>query len=216
MNDSLKPVIDTIHRKVIIDTVRLPSKDSMELLYRLDSFYNNSWGKLIVLVTIAFTVLGIIVPLLIQWYQKREMKLSEGRLKSEIENKISGAIIEVQKTINESFEKELIQLRCEIKGLGYHLQAGIKEDRKDFPKAVRDYIRAMQAHLEAGDLSRAINASSGIVENIGLCEKTLLDNALKSVSVTLPDALDALIKNYAIDGLNTNLLKAITLYQSLK
>jgi len=45
--------------------------DSLSLLNKVDSFYNNAWLKLMVFVTFLLTFVGIVIPFLVQWVQRR-------------------------------------------------------------------------------------------------------------------------------------------------
>ena len=58
--------------------------DTLEIINRIDQFYDSAWDKLIIIGTISFGIVGIVVPLIIQWYQKKSLKLSEENLKTEI------------------------------------------------------------------------------------------------------------------------------------
>ncbi len=79
MNDSLK---------VLAQSIDNTSKDIIDLVTKVDSFYNNAWQKLIIVGTVAFAIIGIALPLIIQWYQKKALSLSEELLKKEIESQV--------------------------------------------------------------------------------------------------------------------------------
>ena len=75
-------MLDTL--QTILDTVRTSSSNGLDILEKVDTFYNNAWNKLIIVGSVAITIVGIVVPLIIQWYQKRTLKLSEELLKKSI------------------------------------------------------------------------------------------------------------------------------------
>ena len=75
MNDTLAVFLEAIQKNQI---------QSIDLVQKVDDFYNNAWTKLIIVISVGFTVVGIIVPLFIQWFQKRSLQASENLLKKEI------------------------------------------------------------------------------------------------------------------------------------
>jgi len=79
--------------EIIVRTVESSPYDAIDLINKVDAFYNNAWGKLILFGSISFAIVGIIVPLLIPLYQQRTLKLSEDLLKNEINN-IKGEIFD--------------------------------------------------------------------------------------------------------------------------
>jgi LPS O-antigen subunit length determinant protein (WzzB/FepE family) len=67
--------------KTIVKTVEKTTDNSIDLINKVDSFYNSAWDKLIIVGSIAFAIIGILVPYVIQWYQKKTLKISEELLK---------------------------------------------------------------------------------------------------------------------------------------
>ena len=67
----------------MIDTLRnLTQNDrtfseTIDLVNKVDSFYNSAWDKLIIVGSLAFGIVGIVVPFIIQWYQKRTLELKD-------------------------------------------------------------------------------------------------------------------------------------------
>lgn len=102
--------------KVIHDTIGVASKDvqPLDIINKVDIFYNNAWTKLATTVTIFFLLVGVVVPLIIQWYQKRELKHSEENLKSENLVQISKALEKLKQDILDESSKALKALKEEI------------------------------------------------------------------------------------------------------
>lgn len=82
--------------KILIDNI--PQINSLDLLQKIDSFYNNAWLKLTIFVTIVIAIAGIFIPIIInffiQWYQKRFFVLEENKIKFELKNEITTLIDE--------------------------------------------------------------------------------------------------------------------------
>ncbi len=159
MIEHSKIVHDTIHvTKVIIDTVRAPSKDSMDLLTRIDTFYNNAWGRLVWVITIVFAAIGVIIPVLTQWYQRRELRLSEERLNNDIEDSIKATQEAFTKYVDgqveEKFKKldEQLTIRtANLRAMTFHLQGNIFFNEGRYADALLSFFIALEAYANAGD-----------------------------------------------------------------
>jgi hypothetical protein len=115
MIDTLR---NTIHRTtVIIDTVKTSSASSLDLINKVDTFYNNAWLKLVFTVTI----LGLVLPYFIAQAQKKELKLREQELQNNIDknkNELIESIRETERTLTEKikgdFDKQLEVMKADI------------------------------------------------------------------------------------------------------
>lgn len=144
MKDSLVTVVNTVGKI---------TSEAVELISNVDSFYNSAWNKLIIVGSLAFGVIGILVPLVIQWYQKKTLKISEELLKKDIENQIlklkSELVLEINKTLEERLEKfeEKIDIASashnaktfHLEGNSLFNQGQIAQALADFVIAARDY-----------------------------------------------------------------------------
>lgn len=190
-----QPIHDTVYvTKVIVDTVRGSSKDSMELLTKIDSFYNNSWTKLLWVVTIGFTVIGIIMPVIIQWYQKRELKSNEEKLKAEIKSEIKLGLNELEKKIDSSFKNQIEKVRYESYAVSMHIQALLMQTRNQYKNAIRDYFRAIIRYFKADHPVGIKNAISDIKLCINLCTKSDITDAFDLLNSTIDEAFNELFK----------------------
>lgn len=77
---------DTLH--TIINAIQDNADRSIDLIDKVDNFYNNAWNKLILFGSILFAIVGVFIPLVIQWYQKRTLKLSEETLKNNLKKEL--------------------------------------------------------------------------------------------------------------------------------
>ena len=132
----------------------------IEILNHLDSFYNNAWNKLILFTTILLAIVGIIVPLIITWFQNRNLKLKEQNLRNEIEldykkklqiikqDLLKQTLKEIDEKI-EKFDERQDKLRAELKGLHFHLQANATQD--DTKGKLTDFIIASEFYIKGED-----------------------------------------------------------------
>lgn len=140
MNDTIKNIIETIQNNQM---------QGIDLVQKVDSFYNNAWTKLVIIITIVFTIVGIIVPLFIQWLQKKSLQASEENLKNEIQSKITNIKDEIIKTliaeIDEKFkkyEKEIQITRAAANAKLFLAEGKVKLSMNYYDKALSDFISA--------------------------------------------------------------------------
>jgi tetratricopeptide (TPR) repeat protein len=142
MNDTLTYVLDKILSN---------QEQGIDLVQKVDSFYNNAWTKLIFIISIGFTIVGVIVPLFIQWLQKRTLKASEDLLKKEIADKTKAIKDEIstnlKKEIEEKFklyEKEIEITRASANAKLYLAEGKVKLSMNYYDKALSDFITASE------------------------------------------------------------------------
>jgi hypothetical protein len=163
MTDTLKTLIKVIESK---------SSDSIDLLNKVDSFYNSAWDKLILIGTLSFAVVGIVVPFVIQWYQKKTLKLSEDLLKKEIENqtiKIKEEIIQelnqkLEEKINE-YEEKINVLNASTNAKAFHIQGNIQIEKGFHQLALADYVTAAFDYLICDDYQNLQTVLNSISTN---------------------------------------------------
>ncbi|MES2378224.1 MAG: hypothetical protein V4553_16660 [Bacteroidota bacterium] len=210
---STQPIHDTITvTKLIVDTVRATSKDSMDLLTRMDTFYNNSWSKLIMVITIAFAIIGILIPFLIQLYQKRELKLSEDRLKEDIKKEVALALEALNISSEENIKAKLDLLTVEIYAGLYHVQAHNLLIQKDYTRSLRDYTKAILGYINSAQLDNLPSALLGVTVSLEHCTKKEADKRFSEVNYTF-DKFIALISK--LDKHSADVLKLVTIYGKL-
>lgn len=160
MIDSLKTIATSARQHT--------PNDAFELVNKVDAFYNSAWDKLIVFGSIAFAIIGIVVPLVIQWYQKKTLKISEELLKKEIEAqtlKIKTELLEdINKTLEERiliFETKIEELNASSTAKAFHIQGNVQLSEKRFEGALTDFITAADNYIICKDyfnLQRVLNS----------------------------------------------------------
>jgi hypothetical protein len=173
-------------------------QENLEIINQVNEFYNSAWEKLILIGTIAFAIVGILVPFLIQWYQKKSMNLSEERLKGHIKvevDKIKDALkIEMKEIFDievSKFEAKIEKIKNNSEAGIYHIQGTTELDKKDYQNALQSYITAAKFYVDAEDY---LNLQI-VLEVI---EQSCLQNVKKidfdNLKITSEDTLDSLFK----------------------
>ncbi|MCF2220484.1 hypothetical protein H9Q08_14445 [Chryseobacterium sp. PS-8] len=162
---------------------------NIDMLNKLENFYNDAWNKLIIYLSIFNGLAIIIIPLLLYFINKHFKDDFNNFFKSQLDlevNKINSEqkelVQENIKKIKEEFEieKQIIRkenlntiniIRHNAEAVGYHLQADIFADKKEYKNALLNYITTMISCIIGKDKSNFIEALEGlkkIVEHIKL------------------------------------------------
>lgn len=140
----------------IVESIKNNQSQGVELIQKVDSFYNNAWIKLIFIITIMFSIVGIIIPIFFQWLQKKSLKASEDLLKNEIQNSISKVKDEILKDLTteiegkfQNYEKEIKITRASANAKLFLAEGKVKLSMCYYDSALSDFISASVNCIEA-------------------------------------------------------------------
>ncbi len=156
-------MIDT--SKTILEIIQANTDKGIDLIEKVDAFYNNAWDKLIVFGSILFGLVGILVPLFIQFYQKRSMKLSESELKNKLKIEIT---TELLTTIKEKFsenEKQISMLIASANAKIFFSQAKFSLEKNSYTGALGELVTASYLSMECDDYKYLQNILDYILNN---------------------------------------------------
>ena len=149
-------MIDSI--QTAIKTIENISDNGIDLITKVDSFYNSAWDKLIIVVTLSFAIIGILIPFVIQWYQKKTLNISESLLKKEIEAqtiKIKEELLaEIKEELTEKlivFEKNIEKIQASSDGKSFHIQGNMQFNKGLVAEALGDFIASAEFYLVGED-----------------------------------------------------------------
>ncbi|HLO69831.1 MAG TPA: hypothetical protein VK167_03125 [Flavipsychrobacter sp.] len=135
--------------RVMHDTLVIKQFSDLDVLDKVNTFYTSSWDRLIITVSIAFGIVGIIIPLIIQWYQRKTLQLSEDNLQALIISEIDKAKEELKSEFTKRLEEVIHTYDTKIEDVisetyarTYHLQARINFDSENY---VRSFVDIMDA-----------------------------------------------------------------------
>ena len=195
-----KHIIDTVtsyETKIILDTLRLPSNESLDLISKVDTFYNNAWIKLSLTVTIFFILTGVIVPIIVQLYQKKVLKLEEQKLKAEIESSELRLIAKIKeesqstlKILTERINALESELNTKVSARTNHLQAMIETGKNDYTRATYLYSLSAKSLLINKEFGNAQVALYEMTQTIKKVNKKDLDQMYKNKSYTFTTFLE--------------------------
>jgi hypothetical protein len=127
-------------RQHLIDSIKTSqSISNMDLLNKVDSFYNNAWTKVAVL----FGIVGIMVPIIINFVQFKKSEKQEEELNSSISEKIIEASNKIRTEIDAYFEEKLRIMQHASEGVSYSIQGRISLDKNKIEDAYKNYVTSM-------------------------------------------------------------------------
>jgi len=198
--------------------------DALEIINKLDAFYNNAWNHLLIFVTILVTLVGVVIPLGIQWYQRKTFKLDEERLHTTIRTEVEKARADLKAKLSEQIESEKEKLQEELRRLTKDIAVNIHQVRggvfmdqganqllthKDFTTAFISYISAIESFVLGNDhlnLRRALNT---VVQNVlPKLSKEELERSKEPLSEDFEKALE-MVKNKDVENAYGDLIKSL-------
>ena len=140
MNDTIQAIYNAIQNS---------ANQSIDIIEKVDSFYNNAWSKLIIVVSIMGAVVGVFIPIIIQWYQNKTIKSSEEKLASKLKEEVSQLKIEIKKELQstikerfEGYEDKLKAITASANAKIFFSQAKISIEKNYYKTALGEIVTA--------------------------------------------------------------------------
>jgi len=190
----------------------------IEILEKLDLFYNNAWNKLIILLA----VVGVVTPIIINWWQSRNLRFKEKKILSELNLRIDSKIESVQKkvvddvnvkvhAVVDEFTDMVDEKIASVDAGTYHIQANDSLKEKDYPLAIEDFIVAAYKYLKGKDQLNMGRVNRLIKDNI----ESLTKEELEEMEITQKEPSDYINKleknniNFMYSDLITSLKQSV-------
>lgn len=185
--------IDSL-KKAIIDSLlssNLKNPQYFDYINKIDSFYNNSWTKLAIL----FGLIGVIVPITINYFQVKKLSEEKKEIKADILNQLRN---ETNKYLN----KRLRIIQHASEGVSYSIQARMYLKDDDYENSFHDYVTALTCFYIGKDFPNFQNTKKEMLEKLF---PILTKDMYKKFDNTYSDYfdLDKLINRIEKSGDNT-------------
>jgi hypothetical protein len=151
-------------RKVILDSIAGVQKQQfnpVDYINKVDSFYNNAWTKL----AIIFGLVGVIVPLIINYLQFRRIDSEKEVIKANVK-------AELQNEIDEYLKSEVSRIQHASEGVSYQIQSDIWFDKAKYKEAFGGTVNAMTCYLIGEDYNNFSNALEDLYIRFTKVKKT--------------------------------------------
>jgi hypothetical protein len=137
--------------EVLNDSVQRAAINGLDVLEKVDTFYNNAWDKLVLFGSILFAVVGVFLPIMIQWYQRRAIRLSEVQLRDRIKTDLR---TELLTSIAEKFEINDKQIQSLISSANSKIlfaQAKFSLEKNAYGGALAEFVASGYSSMEGND-----------------------------------------------------------------
>ena len=95
----IQKIVDSIDVKYKLELINNKIDNNLNIINGVNQFYDSAWLKLIIVISI----LGVILPFVVQYFQNRNLKL----LLKDISKKFENSVKSLQSENQEKFEREL-------------------------------------------------------------------------------------------------------------
>ncbi|WFC12715.1 hypothetical protein [Aeromonas salmonicida] len=152
--------------------------DTLTILEKLNQFYSSSFSHLVTITTGLLAFVGVVVPILITFYQNRQFKQEQSHIFKALEENKLELVKHIENEVSRIFElekkkigKEIAMLRDELikesqqsKGGAFFIQANSLFERSKFSRSIESYINAIQCFINADDELNLQRASNMLLE----------------------------------------------------
>lgn len=148
-------------RKVVIDSIAAAQKqqlNAIDYIGKIDSFYNNAWTKLAIL----FGLIGVIVPLVINYIQTKRNEKEKETLKKEVNTEMKSELQtlrdELKSEIDTYLKSEVSKIQHASEGVSYHIQSDLYFDKGKYKEAFGETVNALTCYMIGEDYPNFNNA----------------------------------------------------------
>lgn len=127
----------------------VPTPEILDLIQKVDTFYNTSWNHLLLYSGITITTLGVFLPLLIQWFQTRSIRREEEASITKINTLVAAARTELASQLSNEAEIQKIQIAEQLKQFKELLATTSKSLTDDIDKKVNQAKTELETQVEA-------------------------------------------------------------------
>ena len=198
--NNLQSTVDSLNLNSSIRQLNYELQQKQDVITHVNNFYDSAWVKLLIVISI----IGIIIPIIAQHFQRKSLKdltefirnqmndtlqLKIEELKSYSKQEIDNSINDLNSTIKQMENRNKLLLN-EIDASTYYLQGRASVLSKDYSMAIISFLKSTYLYLEGERPER----SKVQLANLKLC--------LRSISeISVLDKTSKLIKESSL-GLN--------------
>lgn len=140
----------------------MSASDMMTMLQNVDQFYERSWNHLLVMGSVALAVVGIGMPLLIQWLQARTFAKETASLEKRIEDaagslekRLAGDRADLEGGVRK-LEAELRKEIARAQGSAFHVQTLLMISDKAYGAAFHSAVNGLEQYREGDEHSNTL------------------------------------------------------------
>lgn len=204
--------IDSLKIQNQIDKLKFQIDTQNSIVNEVNNFYDSAWLKLLFVITI----LGIILPIVIQYFQRKNYKELAVNLKNTFENKLESFRenneLKIDKIVKEyenklkSLESKNDNAMLEIDANTFYLQGRALFIERHFQGSIFSYLKSAIFLKKCGRIDRILPILNNIRRALKVCDKdkiTQLDDLIanKFENQNFKDVLDEIENDISLDSL---------------
>ncbi|WP_224999434.1 hypothetical protein [Cesiribacter sp. SM1] len=159
--DSLQTVNKYDHLAFKYEQLAAQLQKQNEVITQVHGFYDSAWNKLIWFIAVAGAVLGVIVPLLIQWWQNRNYNHKLEELNSRNDQRIN-EIIKSSRAEITKLKNNFTDYANEFEAMTNHLHGRTNLIDGEHIYAIGDFMDAIQYWLKSKNPHMGTSSLAGI------------------------------------------------------
>lgn len=134
----------------------------LDIVSKVNSFYNSAWIKLIWVIGTFFVILTILGPIFINKYQKRQAKLEQEKIEMNLKQYIDDKFEDIKSDLNEEMDKNYHHNMA----MSMHIQGNLylKDENKSDAYAINNFVSAAESYIKADD-SRNLKTVLNLIYN---------------------------------------------------
>lgn len=174
--ETLEKENDSLNKQ--LNTFLINDYKSTDVIDKVENYYENAWNKLIYMLSIIGGIMVVLLPIVLTWQQKRELKLNKLDFQEDVDRKI----LELENRILTFNTEEIEKVRNDIQELNNNISEKQKRDIKKI-YAMTYYLQGL--HAKASDnpdliIKSFITAINSLIAgkshtNIGLSLGNIID-----------------------------------------
>lgn len=186
--------LDSIQNLNSINDLAVKLNSQADIISNVNNFYESAWLKLIIVISF----LGIVLPLVIQYFQRDNLKQVTNFITKEIKETFDRKIIELTESnskqieelknnINTEFDRIKTDYEClsvEVEASLYYLQGKQSYSLKRYNIAIKDYIKSASFWVQSSKPERAKVLLVNISQAIGqIKNKNTFDSIMNTYEI---------------------------------
>ena len=145
--------IDSLSIIALLQQSAAPTPVPIEIVDKVRQFYTDAWNMLLYYVVALIALVGVVVPLALQWYQQRTFKHEEAKLVDELSRKnetLVGELIKQKtKEMNTRLDESLKALAADFERRTARAEGGAYMVQSTLLWSQGRHIEALQSGLSA-------------------------------------------------------------------
>jgi hypothetical protein len=199
-NKSISKIVDSLQIQNQIEKLVYKVDTQNSIINEVNAFYDSAWIKLILVITF----LGIVVPIIVQYYQRRNFKELTEDLKEKFDSKLDNLKENNDERINlllKKHKKKITRIEkknekslFELEGTTFYLQGRTLFIEKNYYMAFGNFLRASLFLKRCGKIDRTSTTLDFALTTLKKLTKEELEKVNNEMIIAAKNVHDCIIE----------------------